>query len=300
MSVSPPRPKGPPLNALRAFEAAVRLGGFAAAAEELYVTPGAVAQHVKALEAWIGADLFERRSQGVVPTPLGAGVADDFRDAFDRLGEATQILRLSAAPNVVRVAALPSIAQLWLSPRLPAIREAVPDVTISVTAMETPPNLRREPFDISIFYASGDPRSETIVLAHDAIYPVCAPALAGRLKEPGDLAAMPLLHDSRWSRDWEIWAGNNGLEIDTQSEGGSVFSLYSLAVEEARNGAGVLIGHEALVRRHLDEGTLVAPFEGALSLARYLTLSVAGKPAPGTPLGVIVEALSARDGGAAG
>ena len=65
MSVSPPRPKGPPLNALRAFEAAARLGGFANAADELCVTPGAVSQHIKALEDWIGADLFERRSQGV-------------------------------------------------------------------------------------------------------------------------------------------------------------------------------------------------------------------------------------------
>ena len=71
MSVAPPRPKGPHLNALRAFEAAARLGGFRMAAGELGVTPGAIAQHVKALEEWAGAALFERQSQGVVLTALG-------------------------------------------------------------------------------------------------------------------------------------------------------------------------------------------------------------------------------------
>ena len=64
MSVSPPRPKGPPLNALRAFEAAGRMGGFARAAEELGVTPGAISQHISTLEGWTGTLLFERRSHG--------------------------------------------------------------------------------------------------------------------------------------------------------------------------------------------------------------------------------------------
>ena len=83
MSVSPPRPKGPPLNALRAFEAAARLGGFALAAEELSVTPGAVSQHIRALEDWAGVALFERRAQGVRLTPEGAALAPRFARAFD-------------------------------------------------------------------------------------------------------------------------------------------------------------------------------------------------------------------------
>lgn len=93
MAISPPRPKGPPLNALRAFEAAARLGGFAAAADELCVTSGAIAQHIKSLESWAGADLFERRSQGVRLTALGSAVAAQFSAAFDGLGEAVHSLR---------------------------------------------------------------------------------------------------------------------------------------------------------------------------------------------------------------
>lgn len=118
---TPLKPKAPPLNALRAFEASARLGGFKAAAAGLSVTPGAVAQHVKTLESWAGAPLFERMSQGVRLTPLGQAVAEDFSLAFDRLGAAVARLRADARPKQVRLAVLPSIAQLWLARRMPRV-----------------------------------------------------------------------------------------------------------------------------------------------------------------------------------
>ena len=108
--LEPVRPKGPPLNALRAFESAARLGGFAAAASELCVTPGAITQHIKTLEAWVGAPLFKRHSKGVVLTTLGESTFNEFVQAFDQLGSAVQNLRSRAAPDTVRIAALPSIA----------------------------------------------------------------------------------------------------------------------------------------------------------------------------------------------
>ncbi|EFO33384.1 HTH-type transcriptional regulator TrpI [Roseibium sp. TrichSKD4] len=126
MAVAPPRPKGPPLNALRAFEAAARLGSFSLAALELNVSPGAVAQHVKAIELWAGASLFERHAQGVRLNQIGERVLPDFEAAFDLLADASRKLRLAAAPSEIRIAALPSVAQLWLSPRLPKIRRVIP------------------------------------------------------------------------------------------------------------------------------------------------------------------------------
>ena len=132
----PSRPKGPPLNALRAFESAARLGGFAAAAGELCVTSAAVTQHIKSLEHWVGAPLFERRSQGVRLTPLGNSALREFSSAFDQLGMAVQTLRARAEPQLLRIAALPSIAQLWLSPRLPAVHRELPDLKLSITAMD--------------------------------------------------------------------------------------------------------------------------------------------------------------------
>ena len=150
--IEPPRPKSPPLNALRAFEAAARHGAFTAAAEELCVTPGAVAQQIKNLEDWVGAPLFDRQAQGVTRTRLDAETARDLTLAFDQIGSASQKLRIGGRPAEMRIAALPAIAQLWLSPRLPAIRETAPEISISVFALESPPNMRREHFDLCIFY----------------------------------------------------------------------------------------------------------------------------------------------------
>ncbi|MCZ4280225.1 LysR family transcriptional regulator [Kiloniella laminariae] len=277
MTVSPPRPKGPPLNALRAFEAAARLNGFSNAAEELCVTPGAIAQHIKSLEAWAGSDLFVRQSQGVRLTPLGAGVIEDFSNAFDKLGEAVQNLRLRAAPKHIRIAALPSVAQLWLSPRLPEIRREIADITVSITAMETAPNLLREPYDLSIFFEDHPLLPEGIEICRDSIFPVCTAELAKELNNPSDLINFPLIQDTSWSEDWKYWTEANYPDQKIKLEG-PVFSLYSLALEETRNSAGILIGHEPLVRRLLDLGELVAPLPGALPLKRSLMARIA-KPA---------------------
>lgn len=260
MPVAPPRPKGFALNALRAAEAAGRLGGFAAAASELGVTPGAITAHVKALETELGAALFERTAREVRLTALGARVLPDLIAAFDGVAKASQTLRREAAPKTVHIATLPALAQLWLSPRLPALRQAAPDITVSITALEEPPNLKRAPFDLCLFYT--DTRLGDLV-AQDVLFPVCAPQLAARLTVPEDLARVACLSDAVWSEDWSIW-----LDAAAPDQGagqsivprGPLFSLYALAVEEAVNGAGVLIGHDTLVARHLDAGRLVAPF----------------------------------------
>lgn len=267
MSVSPPRPKGPPLTALRVFETAARLGGFARAAEELGVTAGAVTQQIKGLEAWIGAELFERQAQGVKLSALGAKVAADFTAAFDDLGRAVQGLRTAAASKVVHIATLPSIAQLWLSPRLPMIRRALPDVTVSITAMEVAPNLLRDTFDVGIFYSAAPASPLVMPIEPDEIFPVCAPELAAGLHRSEELANVPLIGDSTWSQDWDIWLGRTGASVQ-----GATYSLYSLAVAEAVQGAGVLIGHKALVAAHLQAGSLVEPFGKRVVLGRSLAL----------------------------
>lgn len=296
MPVAPPRPKGLQLNALRAFEAAARLGGFAAAAAELGVTPGAVTAHVKALEQALGAALFDRDAKGVRLTALGRRALPDFTEAFDRLGLAVQGLRAEAAPRTVHIATLPAIAQLWLSPRLPGLRAAAPEIAISITAMEAPPDLKRAPFDLNLFYrVPGEGR----VLATDEIFPVCAPALAARLTAREDLARLPCLTDSAWADDWARWAGAAMPGRDF-APAGPVFSLYALAVEEAVNGAGILIGHSALVQTHLDSGALVAPFPERVATGRALTLWSARGLRPVSPAARVADWLGSGKAGPSG
>lgn len=289
MPVAPPPPKGLPLNALRAFEAAARLGGFSAAAVELGVTAGAVTAHVKALEEALGTPLFERHAKGVRLSALGQRALPEFTEAFDRLGLAVQTLRAEAAPRTVHIAALPAIAQLWLSPRLPAIRAAAPDITVSITALEAPPDLKRTPFDLNLFYREDDLGRH---VAGDEVFPVCAPQLAGRLRTPADLAGIACLTDSAWPGDWQAWLGAAapGLAIVPK---GPIYSLYALAVEETVNGAGVLIGHSALVAAHLASGALVTPFETRVRLARSLRLWSARPLRPGSAAARVADWLSA-------
>lgn len=290
MSISPPRPKGPPLNALRAFEAAARLGGFTAAADELCVTPGAVAQHIKALEGWVGEPLFDRRSKGVVLSSLGAKTYGSFSNAFDQLGQAVLTLRSKASFKPIHIAALPSIAQLWLSPRLPAVRKALPKSEISVTALETQPNIQREVFDLSLFYAVSPPGPHSIALEPDVLFPVCTPELATRLKTLDDLEGHTLLRDAAWPDDWADWTKAAGGSA-AQTMSGPIYSLYGLALEEAKNGAGVLLGHKALVEGALAAGDLVAPFAFQLRTERHLYATPAQPVAPNDPLNTVLSTL---------
>lgn len=293
MSVSPPRPKGPPLNALRAFEAAARLGGFANAAEELSVTPGAVSQHIRALEDWIGADLFERRSQGVRLTALGAEALPGFATAFDAMGAAVHVLRTAARHGMMHIAALPSVAQLWLSPRLPAVRAALPELSISVSAVEAPPNLARDLFDLSLFIRPPTGVRGERVLARDVILPVCAPEIAARLRSPADLAGETLLHDALWPEDWALWA-RAMLPGASLPSTGPRYSLYAIALEEARHGAGVLMGHQSLVQSALQDGSLVAPFALPVPTGKALILEHPAFDPPRVDLARVMSLLAGQ------
>lgn len=288
MPVAPPRPKGPHLNALRAFEAAARLGGFAAAADELGVTPGAISQHIRSLEAWAGGPLFRRGAQGVRLTAAGEALVPGFVAAFDAMGEAVRALRAVAPRPRISIAALPSVAQLWLQPRLPALRAALPGMELSVTVLEQPPNLLREMFDVTLFMR--DPRTVEggLVLARDRIAPVCAPGLAERLRHPSDLSGHTLIHDESWSGDWAAWARATGAEIGDASRG-THFSLYGMAVAEAESGAGVLLGHLPLLDRALAAGRLVLPFDAVVPI----DLSLVAEIAPGPMAGALSAALRA-------
>lgn len=270
MSVSPPRPKMPPLNALRAFEAAARCGGFCAAAEELGVTPAAVSQHVRALEEWAGAALFIRQSRGVTLTEDGARVQSAFTQAFDALGVAVAELRQSATAPPVTIATLPAIAQLWLTPRLGRLRGVLGTRQVSVHALEAAPNMLRDLYDISLFIGS---RDSGLVLAEDLIFPVCAPDLAAQITSPQGLERQILLHDASWAHDWPDWARACGVTLPN-AEDGPRYSLYSLAMAEAKAGAGVALGHGFLVQDALADGSLVRPLPHDIATGRALILQL--------------------------
>lgn len=254
--------EGPPLDALPAVEAALRLDSFAAAGVERGLSPGAIAAQVRRVEAWAGRPLFSRHARGVTATQQ----ARTLLPALSRVLSAFAGVLADPGTALVRIAALPSIAQLWLAPRLPALRAALPGIAVSLTALERPPQAKRAPYDLALFFAESGGR----LLAEDALIPVCAPALAAQVRAAPALAALPCLGDSAWPDDWRQWmqARRPGQTVPRGVE----HSLYALAVDEALAGAGVLIGHQALVGRALAHGRLVAPLGAGVPLARGLRM----------------------------
>lgn len=276
MAAQPPRSKVPPLTALRAFEAAGRLGGFTPAARELGVTPGAVTAHLKTLESALGALLFERHHKGVELTELGARVLPDFTRAFRQLDAAVHRLEAEAMPSLVRVATTADLAQLWLSPRLPALRrEGLQVVPMPVAGPEAAPGLA----DLALFVRPGTGLTLIAVAA-----PGLAPAAPGALNPAGTLSlAGPL-------GDWACWAAAAGLAGFRPR--GPVLDSAALALEEAANGAGVLVIARPLAATALAQGRLVEPFGVEAESGFTLALWALRPLAEGSAAARVLAALS--------
>lgn len=297
MPVEPPRERLPPLNALRAFEAAARLGSFARAAQEIGVTPGAIAQQIRHLESHLGFPLFRRLSQGVDLTEAGRQAQPRLSAAFEALTRAVRELRRSHSGRPLAVAALPCIAQLWLSPRLPALQQAFPELQLAITAMERPPTAQDGGFDLALFYRPADADDAcAFAFPEDMLAPVCAPGLVE--KEGQDIRSAlhgrTLLHDAVWRDDWARWMRQTGIAGIDASRGPS-FSLYALALDAALCGSGLLIGRASLVGRHLADGRLIAPFGSEMASGDRLVVMTPGAEAPHPLQSAVIDWL-ARSG----
>src|SRR3954468_11840235 len=204
----------PPLNALKAFEAAARHESFTRAADELCVTPGAVSHQVKALEATLGLKLFNRERQGLVITEAGRDYLAVLRDAFDRiaLGTARVVQRQNA--GVLTVSTSPDFAAKWLVHRLGHFAEAHPEIDLRVSATLHHVDFAREEVDLAVRHGDGNwPGLDTVRLSSEQLFAVCSPKLLTgrrRLTKPSDILKYPLIHmDSR--TDWSKWLQAVGL-----------------------------------------------------------------------------------------
>ena len=285
MAAQPPRPKLPPLTALRAFEAAGRLGGFAPAAQELGVTPAAVTAHLKNLETVLGVTLFERQHRGVALTGLGARVLPDFTRAFAALEAAVHRLEDEAAPGQVRIATTADLAQLWLSPRLPALRAEGLQV---VPVVRDSPEAARGLAELALYPQAGGAIAAPLVA-------VSAPGFTGPLDAATALVLTGPLGD--WAR-WAAAAGQAGFVPR-----GTVHGSAALALEEAANGAGVLVVARPLAEGALRAGRLVKLWgieaESGLGLALWPLRAVT----PGSAAARVLAALGDQrgpDGGVPG
>ncbi len=264
----------PPLNALRAFEAAARSGGYVAAAEELGISAAAVSQHVRRLEDFLGKKVFTRLNNRVVLTDAGQALYEGVGSALQMISDTTeaQMLRRSRARLVV--SSIGSLAECWLLPRLAAYARAHPGFRFDLRVEADPVDFVRHDIDLRLAYDPGQYSDHArAALAHDRVLPLCSPGWLARNPAAEGMAqvtAEDLLHTS-WGPDfgslpgWPGWFAAAGLPPPPPAQGFQSGSS-ALVLEMAREGLGVALGQALLAQDDLAAGRLVALSEVALPL----------------------------------
>lgn len=263
----------PPLNALRAFEAAARHLNFSRAADELAVTPGAVSQQIQNLEDYIGAALFKRTPKGLLLTDGAQTALPALREAFDRLAEAASLLTAGPDGRRLTVSVAPSFAAKWLMPRLGRFEEAYPNVDVWISAGLELVDFNAGETDVAVRYGSGRyPGLEVTKLMAETVIPVAAPGLLAQtpLETVEDLAQHTLLHDGSPDADdscpdWTMWLAARGVR-GVDGARGPRYNQSSLVIEAAVNGRGVALAKRTLAQADLDAGRLVAPLQIATAV----------------------------------
>ncbi len=278
----------PPLNGLRAFEAAARHLNFRLAAEELGVTQGAVAQHVRGLEADLGLKLFDRLPRALALTAPGRGYADHLRRAFELMAEATSALRPEPLRSTISVT--PTFASKWLIPRLPDFAAAHPQLELRVLASETLANFQSDGVDVAVRQGRPPfgPGLMADLLFEQEVVAVCSPALLPDLSRPlatGELDRFALLHDAHdlWPVFAEVALGRPLPETSRRVR----FNQTSLAIDAAIAGQGLAVASSFLVEQDLAAGRLVHAFAAGMRGALDAYVVVPRRPRRPEPTGLI-------------
>ena len=292
----------PPLNSLKAFEAAARHMSVKRAAAELNVTPAAVSHQVRSLEEYLGVPLFRRYHRALELTDAARACLPKLREGFDCLAKAVEVLRAQKGTGTLTVSAAPSLAARWLMPRLHRFLEAHPEIDVRVSARmrhvseQGKGNVAERATvegwladsDIAILYGRGDyPGFEVQKLLSLTVTPICSPRLLEGptpLKQPEDLRHHALLHDETGDlydgeSFWDVWLKAAGVTgVDTHR--GARFSHAVLACEAAIEGLGVLATMPVLAAADLQAGRLVTPF--ALRVPLVAAYYIVSTPAAAT------------------
>ncbi|WP_085909468.1 transcriptional regulator GcvA [Kiloniella majae] len=281
----------PPLNALKAFEAAARRLSFTDAADELNVTQGAISRQIKTLEVYYQIQLFEREHRGLSLTENGQKLLPVLSDVFDRVHEVSEELTGTSEELTIKV--FPSFAVRWLIPRLSEFQQLEPDINIRLTTAWFPVDFDRENFDAGILHShcmqSG---LHDTVVTNEWMTPVCAPSTLQKLSNPQDpnsLSEVMLLHcgsshkdgsqltsQSKY-REWAQWC-NEAKTTSLDPNHGEAFDTTDSALQAAAMGYGVALGDLMMIEDDLASGRLVMPFPHLVSLiGRYHIVSPKNK-----------------------
>lgn len=259
--------KLPPLTALRAFEAAARLGSFREAADELSVSQSAISHQVKHLEEQLGIALFVRTPRAVELSDAGATYFPIVRKAFDRIADGTKQLLSPQEENILTVQMYSTFAVRWLMPRLHAFQQAHSDIKVRVNSSQSDADFSERGIDLALMI--GQLRRDEIhyeYLFSPTMLAVCSPrykeaAEADRrpLELPADLAGHPILQVYPSANDWPVWLDANKV-YDVDPDAGLRFDSYDHALKMAARGMGIALAMQPYVAEDIEAGHLVDIF----------------------------------------
>jgi len=264
----------PPLNAVRAFDAAARLGSYVEASKALHVTQPAIGRHVKLLEEWLGTQLFERTSRGVTLTLAGEKYHRKIAAALQLIVEAGQELQPRHSERWLRIMVVPGFAKRWLTPRLEAMRHLRPGLKFAIEPNSTFTDVDGKTADLGIVYGlDGQYAHSRATLICPRVFPICSPEYLASIEPidtPADLVKHNLIHfdDGEW---WNMWFAANGLDIHLNSDVLYVNNDHALSVAES--GQGIALANEVLVREELKAGRLVRAVDAQVKLESYRVLT---------------------------
>lgn len=248
------------LNALKAFEAAARLGSIHEAARELSVTDGAVSRQIIKLETVLGVTLFERGNRMIKLTPHAARYAEAISEAFAAVDRSTEHLLRNSGTSTFIIAAPDSFLLRWLIPRLKDLEQKLPNTSIRLTSWNR--SLRPNDPSIDLFVGVGQIPSlggmKYVKLAPETFGPVVNPLLLKGHENDNDfLWHLPRLAQNWPSGIWNEWARSAGIELPPLEI--TRYEQLFFALQAAEAGLGVAIGPIDTVADALMDGRLVAP-----------------------------------------
>lgn len=258
----------PPLNAVRAFEAAARHGNFTRAADELSVTQGAVSHQVRSLEDWFGFPLFERHKREVHLTQKGETYLSFVRAMLNELHSVTQAVRGQTSDETLCISVPESFAVNWLISRLGSFTEQNPNLTIRLTSQNQIDDQGKivgeegsHWVDLRIRYGRAKwPGLRVSKLFDEYIFPVCHPNYGGeKLKQLSDIGSHTLIHDDM-QMSWANWLRSVGAEHIVAPHG-PAYSHSHMALLAASFGQGIALGRSTLVEDYISCGKLKKLFD---------------------------------------
>ncbi|MEO3384928.1 transcriptional regulator GcvA [Mesorhizobium sp. CAU 1741] len=285
----------PPLNPLRAFEAAARHGSLTRAAGELNVTHGAISHQVKALEASLGVALFERVGQRLRLTGHGAELLPTVSTAFDNIAAATARMTRPTSSGTLSVACVPALLSFWLMPRLGSFTAQFPGIRLTLDASNDAQALRDPDVDVCVLYGDGNWSDCWLKRwSHLDLFPVMSPTLMNSrpVRTIRDLGTHAMLHADD-GREWQQWlAAADALDLSRGSQ--HHFSDARLAIEAAVHGHGIALGDTMTAAALLAKGQLVAPFNLAVPAADAFYVACRSDLRAAPIVGVFIDWLFAQ------